>query len=413
MTASPQRERRRPQATVCSKDELSRTSKTIMSSVPRKSFHPHADSISEGSSMKGRRRDVRVSSAVNSRTQGRRQVTTVKKLNRPQERKRPQKSLQLDTCSVKEATSFVQHTSFVTSNELHPRRGHYSEPHRDEDEQFHMLPTNLDEHPSPPHSIDYYNKGNTPLSSKTQNQLASMSASSQGLFAASPPDICQTCKVNIAEIERTTLRTFPVACPICYKPRCLLPMIFHQDQVPTKVRSFTPNLDPAKYQPVSTYSSTLLRQRPSDVITPSPDPAAIQVLRGNSSPARTDQDVSTLPICSWAKTGDFYRPAYSVPRRTLTNQDQGGITGRWTHDRFEPNFENVLMPRQEHSVERTNMDGGQEISKMRKDGHDEGRLSKKNSFHKEREMRQGDEPVEAPEQIEAEKEFFIKIEKDP
>ena len=51
-----------------------------------------------------------------------------------------------------------------------------------------------------------------------------------GFFAAVPPDTCQSCHVDITEIERTTTYRFPAMCPICHQPRTLLALPLHQQQ---------------------------------------------------------------------------------------------------------------------------------------------------------------------------------------
>ncbi|KAL6720239.1 hypothetical protein ACLMJK_002160 [Lecanora helva] len=109
--------------------------------------------------------------------------------------------------------------------------------------------------------------------------------------AAHPPETCQNCNVNIAEIERTTTYTFPFTCPICHQPRSLISQ--HLYRPPPAVASKTE-------MPVNPPAS---RHRSLPPIT-------------NRLPS-----LSTERYCSTGSRHDFQHPR--------------DVPGRWLHDRFE------------------------------------------------------------------------------
>ena len=197
-------------------------------------------------------------------------------------------------------------------------------------------------------------------------------------------DHCQSCNVNITEIERSTNFRFPSMCPICYQLRGSLransqrlqatPIL--QQQVspsPSSSRSFgakgngnfmgfreafhgvSPERGPfhAKRQLSSSLSvraktedfTRAFEETPSDIahehyIYPSAQehtPFLTTPAERKVEPSQRHRPTYYVPARSLPRrpASQSYRPVYAVPARRFDRSSSTGVSLRWEHDKFE------------------------------------------------------------------------------
>lgn len=199
---------------------------------------------------------------------------------------------------------------------------HYSPPYRNRNRSTHDHYS-----PSPSRRCSFRSSRLPSCNSQTpQPRKTSQPTPMRTLFASTPPNRCQTCRVDIAEIERTSSFQFPTMCPICHQPRSLLPLDLYQQQaMHSPVQQ---HLTPALTPPSNELGAACANRRrvsppasPSDRLFPSKEARALHRDR-------------MAPAARGVRPGQSYRPTYTVPRRRSSYQSPIDVSGRWEHDRF-------------------------------------------------------------------------------
>jgi len=193
---------------------------------------------------------------------------------------------------------------------------------------------NIRDHRSPPisrHRSSHSSRLSSDNVSLPQAAIISQTTSVQALFAATPPDQCQNCKVNIAEIERTSSFQFPTMCPICHQPRSLLPLALHQQQPPllTGQQKITPGPTLSTRKPVaSTTSEHPSTSRVSSVDRP-------------ITPKQPRAIAHSYPAARGVSSSKSYRPVYTDSERGSSYRPPMDFSRHWVHDKYERIVEEV------------------------------------------------------------------------
>ena len=203
-------------------------------------------------------------------------------------------------------------------------RDHYSPSDLDHDRSIH-------DHYSPSPDGRYLTESSRIFSSDTQTSQTSMISQPTGvqaIFATTPPDHCQTCQVNIAEIERTTSFKFPTMCPICHQPRSLLPLSLHQHATACVVeQQKTPAPEASDKKSASLLA---IPHSPLPHISPVKNPLSLTQSKTHDK---------TTPSARGVRPTQRYRPVYSAPARRSVYRSLPDVSKQWVHDRFEKDAE--------------------------------------------------------------------------
>ena len=132
-------------------------------------------------------------------------------------------------------------------------------------------------------------------------------------FAANIPDKCENCKVNIAEIERTSSFQFPFWCPICQhsrSPRSLIPL----QQQSAASSSIGTSTSPAAEQESLT--------------------SCVTATDSTASPEWRSYRSHLTPTQRGVRPSDRYRPMYSDYEHRPSDRSHTDLSERWLHDRY-------------------------------------------------------------------------------